>query len=337
MSGAFQSTPHIERSEVELSIVVPFYNEELNIDWFFERIEAVLAPLNVAYEVVCVNDGSRDQTVSFLIAHHHRNPAIKVVDFSRNFGKEVAITAGMDYTVGNAVVVMDADLQDPPELIHELLAKWREGFDVVYAVRRSRQGETWLKRFTAYSFYRVIGRVSNTPIPRDTGDFRLLDRRVVEVLKQIPERTRFMKGLFAWVGFRQTAVEYDRAPRYQGRSTWNYWKLWNFALDGIFSFSLVPLKLWGYLGLMISLITLMYAGFLVVRTLLFGVDVPGYASLMVAVLSLGGVQLMTLGILGEYLGRVYEEVKGRPLYLVRNAYGFSNYPAVSMSTPSSRN
>jgi polyisoprenyl-phosphate glycosyltransferase len=256
-----------------------------------------------------------------LVEHHHRNPCIKVVNLSRNFGKEVALSAGIDYASGAAVIPIDADLQDPPELIGELVEKWREGYDVVYATRRSRQGESWLKRWTAHAFYRTIGGMSRVPIPPDTGDFRLLDRRVVEALKQMPERNRFMKGLFAWVGFKQTSVSFVRPPS-KRPTTWNYWKLWNFAIDGITSFSFVPLKIWSYVGLTISLISFVYASFLVIRTLIFGIDLPGYASIMVAVLFLGGIQLMTLGIMGEYLGRVYEEVKGRPLYLVRDCYGF---------------
>lgn len=314
---------------VELSIVVPFYNEELNIDHLFNELESVLKRLNASYEIVCVNDGSRDNTLKCLVEHHHRNPAIKVVNFSRNFGKEIALTAGIDYATGAAVIPFDADLQDPPEVIEELVAKWREGYDVVNATRRSRAGETWFKRFTANAFYNTIGSMSRVPIPPNTGDFRLLDRRVVDSLKQLPERTRFMKGLFAWVGYKQATVMFDRQPRLKGKTTWNYWRLWNFALDGITSFSFLPLKVWGYVGLSISSISLLYAVYLVIRTLLIdSIDVPGYASLMVAVLFLGGIQLLTLGIIGEYLGRVYEEVKGRPLYLVRESYGFDNQSSI---------
>ena len=313
---------------VELSIIVPLYNEEPNIDYLFERILAVLAGMPITYEIVCVNDGSKDNTLNCLIEHHYRNPAIKVVNLSRNFGKEVALTAGIDHTIGAAVVPIDADLQDPPELIAELVAKWREGYDVVYATRKSRGEEGWLKRFTAKGFYGTIGWMSQTPIPPNTGDFRLLDRRVVDALKQMPERTRFMKGLFAWVGFKQTCVFFDRPQRYRGTTKWNYWRLWNFAIDGITSFSFLPLKIWSYVGFTISLISFIYATLLFIRTLVFGIDLPGYASIMVAILFLGGIQLLTLGIMGEYLGRVYEEVKGRPLYLVRESYGFDTTPQV---------
>ncbi|MBD1928304.1 glycosyltransferase family 2 protein [Trichocoleus sp. FACHB-90] len=311
-------------NSVELSVIVPVYNEELNIDYLFERLLSVLENLNTSYEIVCVNDGSKDNTLKCLIEYHHRNPVIKVVNLSRNFGKEVALSAGLDYATGAAVVPIDADLQDPPELIKELVEKWREGYDVVYATRRSRGEESWLKQTTANAFYKIIGKMSRVPIPRNTGDFRLLDRRVVEAIKQMPERTRFMKGLFAWVGFKQTSVLFDRPQRYKGTTTWNYWRLWNFAIDGITSFSFLPLKVWSYVGVTISLLSFIYATFLIYRTLLYGIDLPGYASIMVAILFLGGIQLVTLGIIGEYLSRVYEEVKGRPLYLVRDAYGFKN-------------
>ena len=231
----------------EISIVVPLYNEEKNIDYLFERLTSVLNKITSSYEIVCVNDGSKDNTLECLIEQNRYNPAIKVVNLSRNFGKEIALTAGIDYATGAAVIPIDADLQDPPELIEELVAKWQEGYDVVYATRRTRKGETWLKRFTADAFYQMIGKMSRVPIPRNTGDFRLLDRKVVEALKQLPERTRFMKGLFAWVGFKQTSILFDRQPRFQGQTTWNYWKLWNLALDGIASFSFIPLKVWSYL------------------------------------------------------------------------------------------
>lgn len=255
-----------ESGAVELSVVVPLYNEELNIDYLFERLRSVLMHLNMTYEIVCVNDGSRDNTLSCLIEHHYQDPRIKVVNLSRNYGKEIALSAGLDHANGEAVVPIDADLQDPPELIEELVAKWREGYDVVYATRRSRQGESWLKRFTANGFYRVIDSISRVPIPRDTGDFRLLDRRVVEAIQQLPERNRFMKGLFAWVGFKQTSVLFDRPSRHKGETKWNYWRLWNFALDGITSFSLLPLKVWSYIGLLVAIPSFFYASFLVVRT-----------------------------------------------------------------------
>ncbi|XHU96899.1 MAG: glycosyltransferase family 2 protein [cyanobacterium endosymbiont of Rhopalodia gibba] len=308
---------------MEISVVVPLYNEAPNIDQLFKRLLSVLDRLNLTYEIICIDDGSRDNTLTNLIDYHQRYPEIKVIELSRNFGKEIALTAGLDYARGKAVIPIDGDLQDPPELIGELIAKWREGYDVVYAKRRSRQGESWLKRFTADMFYRVISKMSRVPIPRNTGDFRLLDQRVVMAVKKIPERTRFMKGLFAWVGYKETAIFYDRPPRYQGQTKWNYWKLWNFAIDGITSFSMVPLKVWSYVGVLLSLFAFFYGLFLIVWTLVSGVDVPGYPSLMVTVLFLGGIQLISLGVIGEYLGRVYEEVKERPLYLVRDCYGLT--------------
>ena len=312
----------MDSSNIGISVVVPVYNEQENLDYLFQRLLGVLQGLGLIYEIICINDGSRDDTLKGLVDYHHRYPEIKIVNLSRNFGKEIALSAGLDYTQGNVVVIIDADMQDPPELIGELLEKWREGYDVVYATRRSRAGETWLKRFTAFGFYRVLNLLSEVAIPDNTGDFRLLDRRVVEALRQLPERNRFMKGLFSWVGYKQTAVMFDRPPRHRGSSSWNYWKLWNFALEGLTSFSFMPLKIWSYVGLAIAIPAVFYATYLILRTLIFGIDVPGYASLMVAVLFFGGIQLVTLGVIGEYLGRIYQEVKGRPLYFVRDIYGF---------------
>jgi len=310
---------------VQLSVVVPIYNEQENLDYLFDRLLRVLSSLEMSFEIICVNDGSQDNTLACLLAYHQQYPEIKVINLSRNFGKEVALSAGLDFTNGEVVVIIDADLQDPPELIGEMLEKWRAGFDVVYATRRSRIGETKLKRLTAFGFYRVLNWISGVLIPQNTGDFRLLDRRVVEALRRLPERNRFMKGLFAWVGFRQTGIVFDRPPRHRGATSWNYWKLWNYALDGITSFSFVPLKVWSYLGLAIALPAFFYATYLIIRTLIFGIDVPGYASLMVAILFFGGVQLVSLGVLGEYLGRVYLETKTRPLYFVRDIYGLQQY------------
>ena len=314
----------LNSDSLEISVIVPLYNESENIEHLFSRLTSVLKLLNTSSEIICINDGSRDDTLAKLIKFNQQDATIKVINLSRNFGKEIALTAGLDYARGAAIIPIDADLQDPPELIVQLIAKWREGYDVVYATRRSRRGETWLKQLTAKAFYQTLAKMSPVPIPANTGDFRLLDRKVVDAIKKLPERTRFMKGLFAWVGYKQTSILFDREPRYGGNSTWNYWKLWNFALDGITSFSFLPLKVWSYVGVIISLISLFYALFLVIRTLILGVDVPGYASLMVAILFLGGIQLITLGVLGEYLGRVYEEVKGRPLYFVREEYGFES-------------
>jgi polyisoprenyl-phosphate glycosyltransferase len=308
--------------DIELSIISPMYNEEKNIDYFFAKLLPVLESLDLSYEVICINDGSTDKTSKKILEFHKINYRVKLINLSRNFGKDNALTAGLNYASGRAVVPIDSDLQDPPELIELLLSKWREGYDVVYAVREKRHGETLIKRITASLFYKFINIFSETPIPPNTGDFRLLDRRVVKVLNQIPERTRFMKGLFAWVGFKQIGISYDREPRYLGKTKWNFWKLWNFALDGITLFSTSGLKVWSYVGVVISVLSFIYATFLIIRTLTLGIDVPGYASLMVVILFLGGLQLISLGILGEYLGRVYAEVKKRPLYIVSECVGF---------------
>jgi glycosyltransferase involved in cell wall biosynthesis len=304
-----------------LSVVVPMHNEAANVQAFYDRVSAVLDGIGDPWEIVCVDDGSRDATLVALAGLHQRDPRVKVIGLSRNFGKEAALTAGLDHAGGEAVIPIDADLQDPPELIPALVAKWREGFEVVNATRRSRQGETWLKKASANAFYRALGRLTTIDIPRDTGDFRLLSRPAIDALKRLPERNRFMKGLFAWVGFKQAAIEYDREPRHAGRTNWNYWRLWNFALDGITSFSSWPLRIWTYLGVGIAIAAFVYAGVLVVRTLVHGVDVPGYASLMVVLLFVSGVQLIGMGVLGEYLARVFDEVKRRPLYLVGRTWG----------------
>ena len=307
---------------VEISIIVPVHNEAAGIDAFFAQLIPVLEGLGTTWEVICVNDGSADTTLDQLVELHRSTPAIKVISLSRNFGKDVALSAGFDFACGAAVIPIDADLQDPPELIVPMVAKWREGFDIVFATRKRREGDSWFKRTTARYFYEIFDRITDVPVPHDTGDYRLIDRRVVDVLVRLPERTRFMKGLFAWVGFRQTSVTFDRQPRHAGDTKWNYWRLWNFALDAITSFSSLPLKIWSYLGVAISLFAFLFALFLAGLKIIRGIDLPGYASLMVAVLFFGGVQLISLGIIGEYLARMYSEVKGRPLYLVRDTWGF---------------
>jgi glycosyltransferase involved in cell wall biosynthesis len=303
------------------------YNEEESLSELFARLTETLNQIDMTYEIICINDGSKDNTLKKVVEFSGQNSRIKVIDLSRNFGKEIALSAGIDYSQGDAVIPIDSDLQDPPELIIQLVEKWKEGFDVVYATRTSRQGESWLKRFTARHFYRVASKIGEIPIPENTGDFRLIDRKVVEALKRLPERNRFMKGLFAWVGFNQTSVSFHRSPRHQGITSWNYWKLWNFALDGLTSFSTLPLKLWTYLGLSISAFAFFYGAVLIIRTILTGIDVPGYASLMVVTLFLGGINLLSLGMIGEYLGRVFIEVKQRPLYLVRSLHGFEENTA----------
>ena len=305
-----------------VSAVVPFLNEATNLPRLISCLDEQLTSLGSPWELVLVDDGSRDESLAIAHQEIQARPTLRatVLSLSRNFGKEAALTAGLEAAYGDVVVPLDADLQDPPELIGAMLERWREGYDVVYAVRSKRAGESHTKRFTAFSFYRLMGRMSSTSIPADTGDFRLMDRCVVDALLQLPERSRFMKGLFAWVGFRQIAVHYNRDPRRGGRTSWNYWKLWNFALDGITSFSRVPLQVLSGTGVCIAIVAILYGAWMVLRTLLFGIDLPGYASLMTAVLLLGGIQLIGLGVLGEYLGRVFEEVKRRPLYLVRERW-----------------
>ena len=298
------------------------YNESEGLEQFFEVVIPILNEISQDWEIVCINDGSRDDTLEKLQAHHNRDPRIKVINFSRNFGKEAGTTAGIDFSRGKAVIPIDADLQDPPELIKEMVEKWREGYKVVLATRKQRGEDTWLKRNSALMFYRIISAMSEVDIPKNTGDFRLMDRQVVDTLKQLPEKTRFMKGIFAWLGFPTTTIYFDRPERFAGETSWNYWKLWRFALDGIFAFTTIPLQIWTYLGALISFASFIYASFLVVRTLAVGVDLPGYASTMVAILFLGGIQLISLGVIGEYVGRIYKEVKGRPIYIVHQTWGF---------------
>ena len=305
-----------------ISIVAPFYNEELLIDLFFRTVIDILEETEMEWEIVCGDDGSRDRTLERLLAGARANPSVKILQLSRNFGKEAALTAGMEASSGDVVILIDADLQDPPELISRMLDKWREGYDVVYGVRQSRASDSLGKRISAGGFYRIFNKLTPTPVPANAGDFRLMDRRVVDRVRELPERTRFMKGLFAWVGFKSTAIAYDRPGRVAGQSAWSYWKLWNFALDGLTSFSTMPLRIWTYVGLTVSLLSFLYASFLVFRTLVVGVDLPGYASLMVVILFLGGIQLISLGVIGEYLGRVFIEVKQRPVYLVDQVYQF---------------
>jgi glycosyltransferase involved in cell wall biosynthesis len=302
---------------LKLSVVVPVYNEAEGLHEFHRRVSIVLESLPYKAEVIYVKDGSTDESIMIIKELRMSDPRVAIVDLSRNFGKEIAMTAGIDHACGDAVVVIDADLQDPPELIPKLTAEWQQGFDVVYAQRMGREGESSLKKVTAYAFYRVIQNVSRVAIPEDTGDFRLLSRRAVCALVQLREQHRFMKGLFAWIGFPQKKVPYSRLPRYAGKTKWNYWKLWNFALEGITSFTIAPLKMATYLGLVVAFSALVYAGVIVFKTLVYGNPVAGYPSLMVTILFLGGVQLIGIGIVGEYIGRMFNETKGRPLYFLK--------------------
>ena len=303
-----------------ISIIAPCYNEEETIEPFLRRIEEILTQINEPYEIVFINDGSRDNTLNVLINAKQNFKNIRIINFSRNFGKEAALTAGLDKARGEAVIPIDVDLQDPPELIKELVARWREGYDVVLAKRADRTSDSFAKRVSADLFYKLNGKISNVDIPNNVGDFRLMSKRVVEALKQLPENQRFMKGLFAWVGFKTVAIEYVREKREAGQSSFNGWKLWNFALDGITSFSTLPLRIWLYIGALVSFLSFLYGSFIILKTLIFGVDLPGYASLAVIMLFLGGIQLIGIGILGEYIGRIYSESKRRPSYIIEGEY-----------------
>ncbi len=306
------------QAEYMLSVVVPVYNEMEVLPEFHARMTQVLDRLLLNSEIIYVNDGSSDESLSLLNNFYEQDARVAIVDLSRNFGKEIAMTAGLHKAEGDAVVVIDADLQDPPELIPQLIEEWQKGYDVVYAKRTQREGESTFKKLTAHLFYRLMRSIGQIKIPEDTGDYRLLSRRAVDALNTLCEQHRFMKGLFTWIGYRQKAVMYERDPRYAGESKWNYWHLWNFAIEGITSYSSVPLKLASYLGLLTALSAFSYGLFIVVRTLLYGNPVHGYPSMIVIVLFLGGVQLMSIGVLGEYVGRIFSETKRRPLYFINN-------------------
>lgn len=301
-----------------VSIVVPAYNEDDVILEFNRRLSIVRQKLLMPSEVIFVNDGSSDNTLELLRTLKSADPTIGIVDLSRNFGKEIALTAGLDYARGDVVVVIDADLQHPPEFIPRLIARWEEeDVDVVYGQRVSRAGESRFKRFSSRAIYRVINSLSGELIPVDAGDFRILSRRAVDALAGTRERHRYMKGLFAWIGYRQIPMAYEPDLRYAGASKWDYWKLWNLSIEGITSFSIGPLKVATYLGLIVAILSILYGFYMTIRTVILGNPVPGFPSLLVAILFLGGLQLIFLGIIGEYLGRTFDEVKQRPLYLVR--------------------
>jgi polyisoprenyl-phosphate glycosyltransferase len=304
-----------------VSIVVPFYNEGEAVDPFYRELRGVLDGVpDIRFEVICVDDGSRDDTLQRLLALIDRDPRFSIIELSRNFGKEAALTAGLEAANGDAVIPIDADLQDPPELIPDLIAAWQQGADVVLAQRDYRSSDTFLKRNTARLFYRVHNWLSEVRIPANVGDFRLMDKSALEALKQLPERQRFMKGLFAWVGFKTATVHYTRDQRKAGSTKFSWFSLLNLALEGLTSFSMAPLRLCAYVGSLTAAATLVYASYILIRTLIRGVDVPGYASLLVAILFFGSLQLISVGLLGEYVGRIYMETKRRPMYLVRKLH-----------------
>lgn len=309
-----------------ISVVVPVKNEEAAIAVFVDRVSAILdgIALNQSWEILFIDDGSTDSTLAAIAAANARERRVRALSLSRNFGKEAALSAGLDHARGRAVIPMNVDLQDPPEVLPEMVAKWLDGYETVFGVRRRRSSDSFAKRLTAGLYYRAHNAVSRDKIPENAGDFRLLDRKVVEVIRKLPERNRFMKGLFAWAGFKQAAVEYDRVERETGRSKFDYWKLWTPALDGITSASTVPLRIWSYVGAFVALAAIAYSSFIVADTMVFGNPVPGYASIIVSVLFLGGIQLISLGVLGEYVGRILTETKQRPLYVVRDKIGIDS-------------
>jgi glycosyltransferase involved in cell wall biosynthesis len=306
--------------DAKVSVVVPVYNEEANLDALVARLERAFEGSGVDYEVVLVNDGSRDRSAEMLRAHHARNPRLKCIMLSRNFGHQVAVTCGLDHAQGDAVIVMDGDLQDPPEVLPGMIARWREGFDVVYAVRRRRK-EGWAKVVAYKAFYWVLNRVSYLDIPLDSGDFSLMDRRVVDLLASMPERNRFVRGLRTWVGLRQTGFEYERDARYAGESKYSFTKLVRLAFDGLVSYSFAPLRLVSNLGMLVSLSALVYMVYLMLARLFGDLTIQGWTSTVVIVLFLGGIQLLSLGIIGEYIGRIFDEVKQRPQYVIGDSLG----------------
>ena len=309
------------RRGARLSLVIPMHNEAEVLPTTLAAVHAALGGLGVEYEIIGVDDGSTDETFAVLSRLVEADPRLRGLRLSRNFGKEAALSAGLDHCDGDMVVPIDADLQDPPSLIADFITLWEAGYDVVYGVRTERRSDTFFKRATAGVFYRVFNRISDVPIPGDTGDFRLMDRAVVEALRALPERNRFMKGLFAWVGFRQVGVPYARPERAAGTTSFNGPRLFRFALDGITAFSTAPLRVWSLVGLAGAAAALGYALFLIVHVLVQGRDIPGYASLMVVLLLFSSFQMIALGVFGEYLGRMYQEIKGRPLYIISDRVG----------------
>ena len=307
-------------SQPVISLVCPCYNEEEVISLFLQEVEPILKQIGKSYEIIFVNDGSRDATMDVLLDAKQHNPCLRIINLSRNFGKEAALTAGLDYAKGEVIIPMDVDLQDPPSLLKSFIQEWEKGYDVVLAKRVDRSLDSRAKILSAKYFYKIYQKLAHVDIPENVGDYRLITKKVLAALQQLPENQRFMKGIFAWVGFKTTVVEYKRDKRQAGSTSFNAWKLWNLALEGITSFSTVPLRVWLYLGTLISTFAFFYGSFIVIKTVIFGVDSPGYASIMTAILFLGGVQLIGIGVLGEYIGRMYMESKRRPTYIVEDEY-----------------
>ena len=304
-----------------LSIVTPAYNEAENLGEFYSRVINATDNLNLEIEIIYINDGSQDSTIDIITKQRQIDNRITIIDLSRNFGKEIALTAGLDYSSGDAVIVIDADLQDPPELIPKLVEKWREGYDVVNAKRIKRKGESLLKKVMSYIYYRLLFYLSDINVPRDTGDFRLLNKNALDALLKLREKHRYMKGLFVWVGFKQKEIEYEREARFKGKTKWGFFSLFNLAFDGLTSFSIMPLRLASTIGFLSALIGFFYGAVIVFKTLLFHEPVAGFTSLVVLITFFGGIQLLSIGIIGEYIGRIFNETKNRPLYVVKNIQG----------------
>jgi len=310
----------MQKNQQLLSIIIPFYNEQEVIEECQNRIASSVQAIDMDVEIIYINDGSKDNTLSILAKLMESDTRIKIIDLSRNFGKEIAMTAGIDAAKGDAVIVIDADLQDPPELMVDMVSTWREGYDVVYAKRVERKGESFMKKFTARLFYKLINKISDTEIPENVGDFRLMSRQAVDALNEVRERKRFMKGLFAWIGFPQKAIEYSRDPRFAGETSWNYGKLIKFAVEGISSFTQEPLRLATYAGFITAFGAFLFGSYFIAKTLIFGEVVQGFTTLITVILFFSGVQLLSIGILGEYIGHMFIESKQRPLYFIKKTY-----------------
>ncbi len=304
---------------MDISVIIPVYNEEKNIQNLYDRLSEVMRKLNVSYELVFINDGSSDASIGLIKVLAKKHTEVKYISFSRNFGHQIAVTAGLDKTIGDAVVIIDADLQDPPELIAEMYQKRTEGFDVIYAKRKNRQGESFLKLWTAKTFYRILSKMTAISIPVDTGDFRMIDKKIVEVLREMPEKNKYLRGQISWVGFNQTFVEYDRQERQAGETGYTYRKMLHFALDGITAFSDVPLKIVTYFGFMVSIVAFFVAIYALLSKFVWEDSVPGWTSLMIAILFIGGIQMIAIGIIGEYLSRMNHNIRNRPLYIVKES------------------